>query len=143
MAHDPTSIHQFRALAAMEEAFRDDRGVARAALARLGEPLDLARGTALKIEEGTRRLGGDDPFRHFEDHWLSGEYFPGVDRDTILDRLAKGFRAAIEVAEKTGKQLVPVWIRGSDDAKSSDFRVDHVETPTSVVVAIITPAPRR
>jgi hypothetical protein len=143
MANDQTSIHQFRALAAIEQAFRDDPSLAGPALERMGSPLDLDRPTVLGVEAGTRDLGGEDPFDHFNAHWLSGSYFPGVDRDTLLATLIDGFRAAVEVAQKTGKQLVPVWVRGTDDAKSADFRVDHVETPTSVVVAIITPKPQR
>jgi hypothetical protein len=143
MANDQTSIHQFRALAAIEQAFRDDPSLAGAALERMRDPLDLNRATVVGVEAGTRALGGEDPFEHFNAHWLSGKYFPNVDRDTIVSALVAGFTAAIEVAQKTGKQLVPVWIRGSDDAKSSDFRVDHVETPTSIVVAIVTPRPQR
>jgi hypothetical protein len=143
MANDQTSIHQFRALAAIEQAFRDDPGLAGPALERLRAPLDLRQATVVGVEEGTRALGGEDPFEHFNAHWLSGAYFPGVDRDTILTRLGEGFGAAIEAAQKSGKQLVPVWVRGSDDSKSSDFRVDHVETPTSVVLVIVTPRPER
>jgi hypothetical protein len=143
MAKDSTSIHQFRALAAIEQAFRDDPSLTGAALERMREPLDLAKTTAVGVEARTRRLGGDDPFEHFNAHWLSGAYFPGVDREKIASTLLDGFREAVEVAQKSGKQLVPVWVRGTDDAKSDDFRVDHVETPTSVVVAIVTPKPRR
>lgn len=142
MADDRTSIHQFRALAAIEEAFASDPGVAGAILERLGQPLDLDRATAVGVEEGTRRLGGEDAMAHFRDHWLSGAYFPGVDRDVMLRTLADGFGAAVTAAQSAGKPLVPVWVRGGD-AGGSDFRVDHTETATAVVVAIITPEPRR
>lgn len=143
MAKDPTSIHQFRALAAVERAFADDLGVAGPALARMREPLDLSVDTAVGVEAHTVRSGADHPFEHLREHWLSGAYFPNIPADTITEGLMAGFREAVQAVSETKKPLIPVWICATEDSKATDFRVDHVETETAIVVAIITPRPAR
>jgi hypothetical protein len=140
MAKKSKHIYQFRALAALERAFAADPGVARAALDRLREPLDLTAPTAVGLENHLEK-GTEDPFQHLQDHWLSGVYFPKIKGDVITKELAAGFKAAIEAAAETGKALIPVWVCASEDPKSSAFRVDHVETATAIVVAIMTPKP--
>jgi hypothetical protein len=142
MARDPKSIHQFRALAAIERAFADDPGVAGAALERLTEPIDLSRPTAVGVEERTRAAGGEDPMAHARAHWLGQVYFPNLDDEHILEQFRAGFEAAVQDAAKEKKQLIPVWICVDDDPGSKSFRVDHVVTETAVVLAIMSPRPR-
>jgi hypothetical protein len=141
MAGDEQSIYQFKALAALERALADPE-IREAARRRLSGPVDLGAATAARVEQGTADLGGDDPLAHFQQHWMSGRYFPGVDASTISPTLVAGFRDALDAAT-ADKAVVPVWVRGSDDPESADFRVDHVVTPGAVVVAIITPPPAR
>jgi hypothetical protein len=141
MAQDSTSIHQFRALAAIERVFADDPGVAGPALERMSRPLDLSVETAVGMEAHAVRAGADHPFQHLQEHWLSGAYFPNIPADTITEGLIEGFRAAVEAVQKTKKPLIPIWVCGTEDSKSTTFRVDHVETETAIVVAIITPRP--
>jgi hypothetical protein len=140
MAKDPSSIHQFRALAAVEQAFADDPGIARAALDRLAEPLDLERPTAVGVEDRTARAGAEDPLAHARAHWLGGVYFPGLDDRVVLEGLRAGFEAAVRDAQAEDKPLIPVWISLGDG--DSSFRVDHTVTATAVVLAIMTPKPQ-
>ena len=141
MAQDPKSIHQFRALAAIERAFAENVGVAAPALERMRRPLDLSVETAVGVEARTRNEGADDPFEHLREHWLSGQYFPNIDSATITQGLIEGFRAAVQAVEETKKPLIPVWVCATTNSKAKVFRVDHVVTETAVVVAIITPKP--
>jgi hypothetical protein len=140
MAKDSSSIHQFRALAAIERAFAADPGVATPALERMRKPLDLHARTAVGLE-GHLPKGTDDPFEHLQAHWLSGAYFPNIPAETVTECLLSGFRAAVETVAETKKPLIPIWVCATEDSNSTVFRVDHVETATAVVVAIITPRP--
>jgi hypothetical protein len=140
MAKKSAFIHQFRALAALERAFASDPSVAGAALDRLREPLDLTAPTAVGLENHLEK-GTEDPFQHLQDHWLSGVYFPSIKGEKITKELAAGFKDAIEASAETGKPLIPIWVCASEDPKSRVFRVDHVETATAIVVAIMTPKP--
>jgi hypothetical protein len=142
MAQDASSIHQFRALAAVERALRDDPALAGPALARMREALDPSAATVVGVERITE--GDDassDPMEHLREHWLSGAYFPNIPADTIAARLQDGFREAVLASQTTGKPLVPVWVCATEDSKASVFRVDHVVTETTVVLAIVTPRP--
>jgi hypothetical protein len=143
MAQDAASIHQFRALAAIEKAFAENPDLVGPALDRMSQPLDLEAETAVGVEAGTRALGAPDPFAHLREHWLSGAYFPNIAADTITEQLMKGFREAVQAVRETKKQFVPVWVCATDDSSASVFRVDHVVTETSVVLAIVTPRPAR
>jgi hypothetical protein len=141
MAQDSSSIHQFRALAAVERAFAENPAVAGSALERMQRPLDLGARTAVGMEAHAERLGADNPFEHLREHWLSGAYFPNIPGDTITDGLIKGFHAAVEAVQATKKPLIPIWVCVTEDSNATDFRVDHVETETAIVVAIMTPRP--
>jgi len=139
MAENPASIHQFRALAALERALARPEVRARA-LERLDTEFDLTDATVAGVEQTvTAEAGAEDPLTHLREHWLSGRYFPSIDAEVIADTLRSGFRDALQAAGDL--PVVPVWVCATDDPEASVFRVDHVTTPTAVVVAIITPRP--
>lgn len=140
---DTTSIHQFRALAALERALQDP-AILEAALDRLAGPVDLTEPTRSGVEQVAdpeRADAAPDPLEHLAEHWLSGAYFPSLDSATITERIVEGYRAALTDARDATLPVIPIWVRSSADPTDADFRVDHVVTPTAVVVAIITPTP--
>jgi hypothetical protein len=143
MAENPRSIHQFRALRWLDEFFGvpdadERRRRCDAALARLeARDFELAGRTVARVEEA----GGTNSLRHFEEHWLSGEYWPSISADHIRDQVRSGFREALTAARDRRLPVISIWVCASDDPKSTDFRVDHVVGATAVMVAIMTPRP--
>ncbi len=142
MPANKSSIHQFRALRELEAALAGQRkqGVARKRYAATPKdqaivPDNVGDKTSVGIDSGE--------VDHFVEHWLNGEYFPNIGRETIRERLEDGFGAALEEAGANRLPVIPLWVRGSEDPESTDFRVDHIVTQTAVVVLVITPQPKR
>lgn len=147
MPQNALSIHQFRALRWLDEFFGTDDSAERnrrygAALDRLDDAaFDVLGQTVAGVQQITQQ-SAPDPLDHLDRHWLSGSYFPGVDATVVRRSLQDGYRSAIADAQNAGLPLHSVWVCGTEDSSSSDFRVDHVVGPTAVTVAIITPRPQ-
>jgi len=148
VAANPKSITKFRALSHLDSwsadpATRD--AVYGAALARLNDDsFDVLGRTVAGVEEIAEgpANAAPPPLAHLREHWLSGAYFPDIDEATIRKGIRDGFRDAITDARRADLPLTTVWVRSGNDARSTDFRVDHVVGPTAVTIAIITPAPK-
>jgi hypothetical protein len=143
MAENAGSIHQFRALRWLDEFFGvpdpdERRRRCDAALDRLeADDFRVTGRTVAGIEE----VGDENALRHFEEHWLSGDYWPSIPADRVQQVVRKGFQDALAAARDRRLPLISIWVCSSDDPRSDDFRVDHVIGPTAVTVAIITPRP--
>lgn len=143
MAENARSVHQFRALRWLDEFFgvpdpEERRRRCDAALARLeARDFDLTGRTVAGVEQ----VGGTSPLRHFEEHWLGGDYWPSIPAERIRDEVREGYRQALVAARDLHLPVVSIWVCANDDPKSDDFRVDHVVGTTAVTVAIITPRP--
>ncbi len=142
MPTNKSSVHQFRALRELEAALAGQRkqGVARKRYAATPQgqtivPDQVGAKTSMGIDKGE--------VDHFVNHWLNGDYFPNIGRETIRERLEDGFGAALEEAGSCRLPVIPLWVRGSEDPESTDFRVDHIVTQHAVVVLMITPQPKR
>jgi hypothetical protein len=147
MSRNPRSVHQFRALRALDRFFglpdaRERKKRYDAALDRLRDgDFDLTGPTVAGVERSDDVKGATDPMAHLEEHWLGADYWPSISSDTVKATLRDGYIDAITEAREAELPLYSIWVCATDDAKADTFRVDHVAGPHSVTVAIITPRP--
>ena len=143
MPANRSSIYQFGALKRLQSLL-SGAAEKQSACNAIEEP-DVRRDA---VPGGERSVDPQHPIderdvKHFIEHWIEGDYWPNIGPETIRDRIAEGFAAALSDADDQDLPVIPVWVRANEDAGSRDFRVDHVVTETAVVVAIITPQPNR
>jgi hypothetical protein len=147
MSRNPRSVHQFRALRALDRFFgtsdeKERRQRYDAALDRLRDGgFELTGPTVAGVERADEVKGAPDPMEHLETHWLGDDYWPSISADTVKTTLRDGFIEAITDARDENVPLHSIWVCATDDPKSDTFRVDHVVGPHAVTVAIITPRP--
>ena len=77
---------------------------------------------------------------HFRNHWLSGELWPDLSGDTIVESLQEGFMAAMHDGRTNALPYNIVWV-AVEGAPSTFFDVDHVVGANGVTVVIATAVP--
>ena len=95
MSRNPRSVHQFRALRALDRFFglpdtKERRKRYDAALERLRDgDFDLTGPTVAGVERSDDVKGATDPMAHLEEHWLGDDYWPSISSDTVKSTLPR------------------------------------------------------
>ncbi len=83
---------------------------------------------------------GEGAVSHFENDWLDGGFWPGLEREVVLEALREGFRDAMIDGRSSGLPYAVVWV-AIPDVAADFFGVAHEVTVSAVTVVIATPEP--